>query len=88
MIFSVKNNSSGIAIFPAGREGHIFMETGVPYVPYRHKRRRPPSLCVYMGKGLVLHSHNLFSIRYIVQHTQTLNGKSKRIYVEKKMKKA
>ena len=30
MIFSVKNNSSGIAIFPAVWEGHIlFMETGV-----------------------------------------------------------
>jgi hypothetical protein len=28
MIFSVKNNSSGIAIFPAVWEGHIFMETG------------------------------------------------------------
>jgi hypothetical protein len=29
MIFSVKNNCSGIAIFPAVWEGHIFMETGV-----------------------------------------------------------
>ena len=29
MIFSIKNNSSGIAIFPAVWEGYIFMETGV-----------------------------------------------------------
>jgi hypothetical protein len=29
MIFSVKKNSSGIAIFPAVWEGHRFMETGV-----------------------------------------------------------
>ncbi len=30
MIFSVKNNCSGITIFSAVWEGQIFMETGVP----------------------------------------------------------
>jgi hypothetical protein len=68
MIFSVKNNSSGIAIFPAGREGHIFMETGVPYVPYRHKRRRPISMCVHEQRLSALAQSILYTL-YSTAHT-------------------
>jgi hypothetical protein len=32
MIFSYKNNCSGITIFPFVWEGQIFMETGVLYM--------------------------------------------------------